>query len=78
MSVHAWCEKNGLKAKTYYYRLRKIREQICDSPTQEIVPVTQAVWGGTAIVIEAGGIKISIPETASAETAAAVIRALKC
>ena len=70
--------KNGRNTKTCYYRLRKIREQIYDSPTQEIVPVTQAVWGGTAIVIEAGGIKISITETDSAETVAVAIRALKC
>ena len=78
MPVRAWCEKNGLNAKTYYYRLRKIRERICDSPTQEIVPVTKAVWSGAVIVIEACGIKVSIPEAASAETVAAVVRALKC
>ena len=25
LTVDAWCEKNGIKKKTYYYRLRKVR-----------------------------------------------------
>ena len=26
MSVEQWCVKNGIKPKTYYYRLRRVRE----------------------------------------------------
>ena len=26
MSVQAWCAENGINEKTYYYRLRKVRE----------------------------------------------------
>ena len=28
-SVSAWCEENGLKPKTYYYRLNKVRDMVC-------------------------------------------------
>ena len=27
MSVEQWCVENGIKPKTYYYRLRKVRKQ---------------------------------------------------
>ena len=26
LSVEQWCVKNGIKPKTYYYRLRRVRE----------------------------------------------------
>ena len=26
LTVQKWCEENGLSTKTYYYRLRKVRE----------------------------------------------------
>ena len=26
LTVRSWCEQNGISAKTYYYRLRKVRE----------------------------------------------------
>ncbi len=28
-SVSAWCEENGIKPKTYYYRLNKVRDSVC-------------------------------------------------
>ena len=27
MSVEQWCVENGIKPKTYYYRLRRVREK---------------------------------------------------
>ncbi len=41
-SVSAWCEENGLKPKTYYYRLNKVRDAVCRELTaiknQDIKP----------------------------------------
>ena len=31
MSVEQWCVENGIKPKTYYYRLRKVRKQCADT-----------------------------------------------
>ena len=38
LTVRQWCIENGVKPKTYYYHLKKVREQFLDSsPT--IVPL---------------------------------------
>jgi len=40
LTVAQWCENNNLNIKTYYYRLRKVRESLCEiKERQEIVAV---------------------------------------
>lgn len=39
MSVQQWCAENGINDKTYYYQLRKVREQYVEF-NPSIVPVT--------------------------------------
>ena len=39
MTVQSWCAENGMNVKTYYYHLRKVREQ-CMETVPEIVPLT--------------------------------------
>ena len=41
MSVQNWCAENGMNVKTYYYHLRKVREQ-CMETVPEIVPPDNA------------------------------------
>ena len=31
LTVRQWCIENGVKPKTYYYHLKKVREQLLDS-----------------------------------------------
>ena len=38
LTVRQWCIENGVKPKTNYYRLRKVREQFLDS-SPAIVPL---------------------------------------
>ena len=49
MSVEQWCVENGIKPKTYYYRLRKVRKQ-CAAVPPSIVPI--------AMPDESGNIRI--------------------
>lgn len=34
-SVKSWCTENEISVKTYYYRLRKVREMLCDERGSE-------------------------------------------
>lgn len=36
MAVKAWCFENGINIKSYYYRLRKLREELCNSAQQAV------------------------------------------
>jgi len=33
LSVHQWCEENGYNTKTYYYRRKRVREELLETVT---------------------------------------------
>lgn len=66
MSVQKWCAENGINPKTYYYRLRKVRENCIESaPAIVPMPIQQRNSG---ICIEKNGLHISLPADISADT----------
>ena len=74
MTVAAYCAQNGIIIKTYYYHLRKVREQCLESEPA-IVPV--AVPRATSdIHIEKNRLQISLPTNISADTLIALIHEL--
>ena len=88
MKVNDWCEANGISHHAYYYWLRKLRENACqslpavsgedNSPTfkkleiQSPVPDTQA-----AVIIHLGPATVEVQNGASQQTVEAVLLALK-
>jgi len=72
-----WCRENGINLKTYYYHLRKIREQACEQIPFEITSIPEK--NETAVTVRnANGLTAEIADGTSAATIEAVIRALKC
>lgn len=74
MTVQSWCAENGMNVKTYYYHLRKVREQ-CVESVPEIVPLTMPQQTGN-IHIEKNGLQISLPADISKETLIALVQEL--
>ena len=74
MTVAAYCAQNGINIKTYYYRLRKVREQCLESEPA-IVPVTVS-RSNSDIRIEKNGLQISLPTDVSADTLLALVHEL--
>ena len=40
MTVRAWCQENGLSEKTYYYWLRRVRQEAYSQLQQELPTLT--------------------------------------
>lgn len=81
-TVSAWCDECGLSIKTFYYRLRKIREAAMEqAETHQIVPITaneiSSAHESTSIKIHSNGITIELSENISTETITAVLRGLQ-
>ena len=57
MTVPEWCAANGIKTKSFYYHLRKVREQYIQS-AQAIVPVTVPKQQPSEIHIEKNRMQI--------------------
>ena len=83
LSVQEWCRQNGIAAKTFYYHLRKVREDFLRSGRPEsdrakneteraVVPILTAPVVGN-ITIEKNGLRIILPENISADKLMAVV-----
>ena len=79
LTVTEWCRHEGISTNTYYYRLRKIRENLCKQipvPVTEIKENTET--DHAAIRIVSGDLKVEISTDVPSEKIAAIIGALKC
>lgn len=74
MSVEQWCVENRINPKTYYYRLRRVREQ-CVVAQPSIVPIAIPDECGN-IRIEKNGITITLPCGVAPEILIALVREL--
>ena len=88
MKVREWCSEQGISVKTFYYRLRVIREEMLKNDVvHEIVPITacadesQAVTVSTEatdkIRITGNGIEINMPISISPELMADILRGIR-
>ena len=75
LSVKEWCNQNGINPSTYYSRLRKLREKVCN----KIIPIETAAEApkSSEIKITLGDIVVTLPSDSSAETIKAVLTALR-
>jgi hypothetical protein len=84
LSVTSWCRENGINPKTYYYHLRKLREKACEQIPVPMVSIPACTGQSDSVplaaitVRDASGLTVGISDGTSAQTIAAVIRALKC
>ena len=79
LTVTQWCRQERISTSTYYYRLRKIRESLCEQipvPVNEITEKTET--DHAAIRIVSGDLKVEISSDVTSEKIAAIIGALKC
>lgn len=82
-TVSVWCKEQKLSPKTFYYRLRKIRESVLEcSEKHEIVPlspspITMPMQSASCIKISGNGIAVELPEHISAEIITAILQGLK-
>ena len=86
LSVQEWCQQHDINPKTYYYHLRKVREDFFKSGKPEsdraqnetecaVVPILTASVVGS-ITVEKNGLHITLPENISAEVLMAVVARL--
>ena len=84
LTVRNWCQENFISYKTYYYRLRKLREiylaEHNEKPVVEIAPlpvVPQQPTVSSNITIHIDGMSIDIPDGSSEATITSLLRAVK-
>ena len=87
MAVKNWCEAQGISVKTFYYRLRVLREDILDGQeTHDIVPIAacedKVLTGNSThsddrIHISGNGVKIKLPMSVSPDMMMAILQGIR-
>ena len=81
LTVTDWCKRNGINLKTYYYRLKRVRQAVCsEMERHDIVPVEPIA--GTEITAEKielsiGDVKISLPDDFNESTLRRILGVLR-
>lgn len=82
-TILQWCADNNITPKTYYYRLRKLREEALKQEQHEIIPVRDSVEETKALTVNAGVIRITghgitaeLPHDISPEVLTALLKGL--
>ena len=86
LTVKEWCANNGVNIKTYYYRLKRVRNYMCNNNTKlpahhDIVPVpieTVPDDDNRQIKIITSTISVELPSTIQPQLLKAAIEVLKC
>ena len=87
MTVRDWCLEKGITESTYYYWLKIIRQDICDTMPSKFVPilqentsidVTEKSTEDIAAIISNGNLTISIKNSISPTLLTQLIGILKC
>jgi hypothetical protein len=89
LTVKAWCQENGITQKTFYYRLRVLREEACSlmnlepnkaevkaAPEFVRVDLPKTVGASSGIRIKLDSAEISISPDASNEHVRMVLEAI--
>ena len=73
LTVPQWCAENGIKTKSFYYRLRRVREQYIQS-AHAVVPLTVPQQQSADIRIEKNDLHISLPTSITKDTLLALVK----
>ena len=79
LTVTQWCRQKKISQSAYYYRLRRIRENLCEQIPVAVTEITEKTeTDSAAIRIISGDLKVEISSDVPSEKIAAIIGALKC
>ena len=74
MTVSAWCELHGIKVKTYYYRLQRVRESLLTE--SRVIPLSTKNISDN-IEIFSGDMRITLSCGCPEETMSTVLKVLR-
>lgn len=82
LSNREFCRQNGISEKTYYYRLRQLRESVIARSSQQGTLVkleddTPAV-PDQMLRIQFCGARLELPESVDMDAVAALLRSIQC
>jgi len=72
-----YCIRHGIKEKTFYYWLRKLRKQACENAVPQLVAIDAAPETGGTLRIEFKGAELKLPADVDKNAVAAVLLSIQ-
>ncbi len=81
LTVTDWCKQNSINLKTYYYRLKRLRQAVCNEIEQHDIVSVKPIAGteptSEKIELSVGDVKISLPDNFNEDTLRRLIGVLR-
>ncbi len=81
LTVTDWCKQNSINLKTYYYRLKRLSQAVCNEIEQHdivhIEPTAGTEIEAEKIELSVGDVKISLPDNFNEDTLRRLIGVLR-
>ena len=71
LTVSKWCDQHGVNVKTYYYRLKQVRQALCNEVEQHDIVAVRPVYDcreNTHIRLSMGNATIELPDDFNEDT----------
>lgn len=77
LSNREFCRQRGITEKTFYYWQRKLREQIVESVSPQLVSLEPLAVPDEMLCIQYRGAELKLPAGVDMDTVAALLRSLQ-
>ena len=77
LSNREFCRQRGISEKSFYYWLRKLRSQIEEATTPQLVPLESAVVASAELCIQYRGAELKLPASVDMDAVAAILRSIQ-
>ena len=77
LSNREFCRQRGISEKTYYYWLRKLRSQMAETVSPQLVPLEPVAELDDLLQIQYRGAELKLPAGVDMDAVAAILRSLQ-
>ena len=77
LSNREFCRQRGIAEKSFYYWQRKLREQIVESASPQLVPLEPPAASEERLCIQYRGAELRLPAGVDMDAVAAILRSLQ-
>lgn len=72
-----FCKQRGVSEKSFYYWQRKLREQLVEATTPQLVPLESPRFSEDMLQIQYRGAELKLPTGVDMDAVAAILRSLQ-
>ena len=77
LTKREFCRQRGIAEKSFYYWQRKLREQIVESASPQLVPLEPLAVPDELLCIQYRGAELKLPASVDIEAVAVLLRSLQ-